>query len=47
MKGSSIRMSLVEVAVISQKGKCVFGHKVVTKLCSTEDQSKATFVTVL
>jgi uncharacterized repeat protein (TIGR04076 family) len=32
MKESRIRMSIVEVTVMSQKGKCAFGHKVGDKI---------------
>jgi len=32
MKWSRIYISIVEVAVVSQKGKCVFGHKVGGKI---------------
>ena len=38
---------MVEVAVISQKGKYVFGTRLVTRMYSMEDQLKATFATVL
>jgi uncharacterized repeat protein (TIGR04076 family) len=32
MKGSWVSMSIVEVVVMSQKGKCAFGHEVGDKI---------------